>query len=92
MDYRIFETKGFLEDLEQDFKGRKSKIHKKLREYVYPQLKTMPWFGSQIRKLKDYFPDTWRYRIGDYRFFYQVDEENKIVYMIAAEHRKQSYR
>lgn len=92
MDYRIFETEGFLDDLEQDFKGRKGKIHKKLREYVYPQLKIMPWFGSQIRKLKDYTPETWRYRIGDYRFFYQIDEKNKIVYMIAAEHRKQSYR
>jgi mRNA interferase RelE/StbE len=92
MKYRIFETEGFIEDLGQDFGGRQQKILKKLRSYVYPQLKENPWFGPNIKRLRDFSHDTWRCRIGDYRFFYQIDEKEKIVFMIAAEHRKQSYR
>ena len=92
MNYRIFETDGFLEDLQKDFGGRQQKIKTKLRNYVYSQLKVQPHLGNNIRKLKEYSPETWRYRIGEYRFFYQIDEEEKIIFMIAAEHRKQAYR
>ena len=92
MKYRIFETEGFCDDLQKDFGGRKQKIKAKLRNYVYPQLRVKPRLGSNIRKLKEYSPETWRYRIGAYRFFYQIDEEEKIIFMIAAEHRKQAYR
>lgn len=45
-----------------------------------------------LRKLRNYSPETWRYRIGEYRFFYQIDEQKKIIFMIAADHRKQAYR
>jgi mRNA interferase RelE/StbE len=45
----------------------------------------------KIRKLKDYKPETWRYRIGDYRFFYEIDDKRKIVFMIAADLRSRSY-
>ena len=92
MIYRIFETDGFCEDLKQDFGGRQQKMKTKLRNYVYPQLRVDPYLGNNIRKLKEYSPETWRYRIGEYRFFYQVDEGEKIIFMIAAEHRKQAYR
>ncbi len=91
MSYRVFETDGFCDDLQQDFGGRKQKIHTKLRNYVYPQLRIQPHMGKNIRKLKEYLPNTWRYRIGEYRFFYQIDEDAKIVFMIAAEHRKLAY-
>ena len=92
MNYRIFETDGFCEDLLKDFSGRQQKIKSKLRNYVYPQLRVQPHLGNNVRKLKEYSPETWRYRIGEYRFFYQIDEEEKIIFMIAAEHRKQAYR
>ena len=92
MNYRIFETDGFSDDLKKDFGGRQQKIMAKLRNYVYPQLRVQPHLGNNIRKLKEYSPETWRYRIGEYRFFYQIDEEEKIIFMIAAEHRKQAYR
>ena len=92
MTYRIFETEGFKDDLAQDFGGRREKILLKLRAYVYPKLAIQPRLGSNIRKLRNYSPDTWRYRIGEYRFFYQIDEQKKIIFMIAADHRKQAYR
>jgi mRNA interferase RelE/StbE len=54
-------------------------------------LREEPHFGSNIKKLRDFTPETWRYRIGDWRFFYQIDEEEHIVYLIAAHHRKEAY-
>ncbi|MDP1758364.1 MAG: type II toxin-antitoxin system RelE/ParE family toxin [Thermodesulfovibrionales bacterium] len=89
--YRIFETEQFLGDLTQDFEGRGERLRKKLLEYVYPLLRNNPYFGKNIKKLKNYKPDTWRYRIGDYRFFYEINEKERMVYMIAADSRKDSY-
>ena len=34
----------------------------------------------------------WRIRIGDYRVIYSVDEEEKLVDIIAVRHRKKAYR
>jgi mRNA interferase RelE/StbE len=90
-EYRIFETEQFQEDLQRNLGPRKEKLAKKLQKYVYPQLKAQPYFGKNIRKLRGYKPETWRYRIGPHRFFHEVDVEKKIVFMIAAEIRQGSY-
>lgn len=90
--FRIFETETFLASLEQDFEGQKDKIKVKLRNQVYRQLKESPSFGPNIKKLRNWNPPTWRYRIGSYRFFYEIDGENKIVSMILAEHRGRAYK
>lgn len=89
--YRIFETDQFIEDLLQDFEGQGDRIRKKLAEFVYPQLRENPYLGKNIKKLKNYKPDTWRYRIGKYRFFYEIDEKDRMIYMTTADARKDSY-
>ena len=89
--FKEIETNGFLEDLNQDFSGQQKRIVKKLQEYVYPQLRIQPYYGPNVKKLKNYKPDTWRYRIGDYRFFYEIDEKHRLVIMIAAENRGDAY-
>lgn len=90
-NFKIFETDQFIEDLEQDFGGQQERIKRKLDTYVYLQLKQNPHFGKNIKKLTNYKPETWRYRIGDYRFFYTIDAQKKIVFMIAADHRGSAY-
>ena len=90
-DFRIFETDQFREDLRNIFGAGEEKIVGKLRKYVYPQLRQQPYFGKNIKKLKGYTPETWRYRIGDYRFFYEIDDKKKTVFMIAAGLRAKSY-
>ena len=90
--FRVFETDQFTADLGQDFSGKGAMILKKLSDYVYPQLTANPYMGRNIKKLKNYKPDTWRYRIGKYRFFYEIDENEAIVFMIAADDRKDIYR
>jgi mRNA interferase RelE/StbE len=89
--YRIFETKQFQKDLEQIAQSGHRKVAKKLRDFVYPQLRRHPHFGPNIKKLKDFTPDTWRYRIGAWRFFYEIDEEEKVTSMVAASHRSSAY-
>ena len=85
--FKIFETNQFLKDLEQDFSGQQERIKIKLVNYVYPQLKQNLYFGKNIKKLVNYNPGTWRYRIGNYRYFYEIDDGNKIVFMISADNR-----
>ncbi|MDO8580860.1 MAG: type II toxin-antitoxin system RelE/ParE family toxin [Candidatus Omnitrophota bacterium] len=80
-----------MKDLTNDFGGLQGQIHAKLRHFAYPQLTIQPYFGKNIKKLRHYKPETWRYRIGDYRFFYTIDDKKKIVFMIAADNRQNAY-
>ena len=89
--FKVFETDQFQEDLVKDFEGQSQRINKKLREYIYPQLRENPYYGKNIKKLKAHKPETWRYRVGNYRFFYEIDNKTRIIYMIATEARKDSY-
>lgn len=89
--FRIFATNQFLKDLERDFKGQQERIKRKLITYVYPQLSDNPYFGKNIKKLVNYRPETWRYRIGSYRFFYTIDDQRKIIFMIATDNRQNAY-
>ena len=90
-NYKIFETQQFLEDIETEFIGQQERIKKKLFSYAYPQLRQQPYFGKNIKKLTGYIPETWRYRIGHYRFFYAIDDNKKIVFMISADNRADAY-
>ena len=91
-NYRIFETDEFTKALKKLSKTNISFIQKKLTSYVYPQIRIEPCFGKNIKKLRDYHPDTWRYRLGKFRLFYTVDHEEKIAYVLTIDFRKDAYR
>jgi mRNA interferase RelE/StbE len=59
---------------------------------VYPVLRENPFFGSNIKKLKGEFSDLYRFRIGNYRLFYKVDTNEKIIFIVDIEHRKNAYK
>jgi mRNA interferase RelE/StbE len=67
-------------------------LEKKTDEHVFPQLQEEPHFGKNIKKLHDYDPPTWRYRIGKFRLFYLIDEDEKMVYVLTVDHRRDAYR
>ncbi len=90
-DYRIFETERFATDLRRLSKAGHGRLIDKLRRTVYPQLAGHPHFGPNIKKFRSYEPETWRYRIGAWRFFYEIDEEERIVLLTAAAHRGSAY-
>lgn len=90
-EYRIFETETFQEDLTRLARSGRRSIKGKLREHVYPLLRSEPHFGPNIKRLRNWDPPTWRYRIGSWRFFYEIDEREKIVFMTTADHRSKAY-
>jgi len=91
-NYRIFETDEFSKALNKLTATNITFIQNKLKAYVYPQISNEPCFGKNIKKLRDYNPDTWRYRLGKFRLFYAVDHENRIVYVLTIDFRKDAYK
>lgn len=90
--YRVFETTTFQEDLARTDRAGLGRLRKKLEEQIYPLLRNEPRFGPNIKRLISWEPPTWRYRIGAWRFFYEVDDEEKIIYMTAAAPRGRAYK
>jgi mRNA interferase RelE/StbE len=91
-DFRIFETEEFQKTLGKLTVRESSFMRRKLAEYIYPQLRTAPFFGANIKKLRGYRPDTWRYRIGKFRLFFMIDQDERIVFMLSVESRRDAYR
>lgn len=88
-NYKIAETETF----EKKIKTIKYKnLYSKITDYVYPILRTNPFFGPNIKKLKGEFKELYRFRIGDFRLFYKVSEETVIVFIVDIESRKDAYK
>lgn len=90
--YGVFETRQFISDLERLDSSVRIPLRRKLETYVYPQLTREPHVGPNIQKLRGWEPETWRYRIGSWRFFYEIQDEKRIVMMTALDHRREAYR
>ena len=90
-DHRLFETEQFQKDLRRIARSGQQEMLEKLRRVVYPQLRSHPHFGPHLRRLKGFEPPTWRHRIGAWRFFYEIDERDRIVSLLAASHRGSAY-
>ena len=91
-DYRVFETDEFLSKLTALPGKYSQRVRAKLESYVYPQLRTQPFYGTNIKKLRGFSSDVWRYRVGYFRIFYTVDEIKRVVAIVTIEHRKDAYR
>jgi len=91
-EFRIFETDEFHKRLKKLASRDASFLRRKLDSFVYPQLKGEPFWGNNIKKLQGYTPETWRYRIGKFRVFYVVDQEEQIIYILTVDDRKDAYR
>ena len=86
-DFQIAQTKEF----EKNIKKLDPKIYTKIKNIVYPQLKKNPFYGTNIKKLKGEYEGVYRYRLGSYRLFYIVDNENIIIIVISIFYRQNAY-
>ena len=86
-NFKIAETKNFIKNK----KNIDDKLYKKIKNIVYPQLSSNPFFGPNIKKLKGKFEGYYRYRIGDYRLFYLIENDKVLVVVTDFKHRKTSY-
>jgi len=87
-DFLIAQTKEF----EKNIKKLDTKIYTKIKNIVYPQLKKNPFYGTNIKKLKGEYEGVYRYRLGNYRLFYVVDNNKIIVIVTAISHRQNAYK
>ena len=86
--FKIAETEHFLKKIS---KNKYKNLYKKITEYVYPLLRKNPYFGNNIKKLKGELSGMYRYRIGKYRLFYEIDNDKVIVFIADIEDRKDAY-
>lgn len=86
--FKIAETKRFKKVIKQP---ELENFYQRMRKVIYPQLKSNPFFGPNIKKLKGELEGLYRYRIGDYRLIYKVDKDKIIVFTITLKHRRESY-
>ncbi len=85
--FEIAETKEFQKNL----KRLDTKLYEKIKNIVYPQLRSNPFFGTNIKKLKGELEGVYRYRIGNYRVFYVIENEKVLVVMTSVSHRQGAY-
>ena len=86
-NFQIAETKEFGKNI----KKLDSKIYTKIKIIVYPQLKKNPFYGTNIKKLKGKYEGVYRYRIGNYRLFYVIDNNKVIVVITTISNRQNAY-
>ena len=91
-DFRIFETDEFLKRFKKLSAQDAGFLRRKLDSFVYPQIKEEPFWGNNIKKLQGYDPNIWRYRIGKFRLFYVVDQEDRIIYILTIDDRRDAYK
>ncbi len=87
--FKISETRSFSEKISDPKFG---KIYKKIYDFVYPQLRENPFFGSNIKKLKGEFEGLYRYRIGQFRIFYKIENDQVLVIILDIDDRKDAYK
>lgn len=87
-EFKIAETSNFIRKIRKRAFGS---VYEKIYNYCYPQLKSNPYFGLNIKKLKGEFENIYRYRIGKFRLFYTVDSELRIVFILDIDYRKDVY-
>ena len=87
-DFQIAQT----EEFEKKIKKLDPKIYIKIKNIVYPQLKKNPFYGANIKKLKGELEGVYRYRLGNYRLFYIVDNEKVILIITTISHRQNAYK
>jgi len=85
--YQIAETKTFLKLKTTIDK----KLYVKIESFVYPQLRENPHYGTNIKKLKSNLEGYYRYRVGNYRLFYLIENEKLIIAVVDFKHRQQAY-
>ena len=87
-DFQIAESKTF-----QKVRNKMNpKLYAKIKDIVYPQLRSNPFFGINIKKLKGDFDSYYRYRIGNYRLFYLIENEKVLVVIVDLKHRQSAYK
>jgi mRNA interferase RelE/StbE len=58
----------------------------------FDQLRHNPYEHPNIKRLKGSLAGHWRYRVGDWRVVYRVDEDERVITVVLIVHRSKAYR
>jgi mRNA interferase RelE/StbE len=72
------------------FESASSGLQKKL-DRCFDRLKVEPHYYPNIKLLKGELSGYYRYRVGDYRVIYEIDEDSNIVTVVFIQHRSRVY-
>ena len=89
--FKIFVTDIFKKQVNNLDKHQAEQLYSKIKNIIYPQLQQEPHYGPNIKKLKGYDPETWRYRIGNYRVFFEIEHNDNIVVILSIKLQKDVY-
>jgi mRNA interferase RelE/StbE len=82
--YKILTTKLFLRHM----KRLDSRVRERILDAIR-EASERPYLGSTLifdeRRL-------YKFRVGDYRLVYEIDEEKKVVLFLVVDHRRRVYR
>jgi len=79
------------EDAQRAFEKAQAPLQRRL-DRCFALLAAEPRQHPNIRRLKGELAAYHRYRVGDWRVLYRIDEVQKIVWVAAIEHRREAYR
>jgi mRNA interferase RelE/StbE len=82
--YKAALTKSFLKELKKLPEDIKARVLKAVDEIV-----ANPYAGIRLRGELEGF---WRWRIGEYRIIYLIDERSKLVVFLDTGHRRAIYK
>ena len=85
MSFKILYAKS----VQKDIKNLDNKTKEKIRKAI-ENLKNFPNIPN-IKSLKSHPLADYRLRVGDYRILFDVDWENKTIYILKIGHRKDIY-
>ncbi len=77
-------------DAQEFFESASGALQKKL-DRCFEQLKVDPRNYPNIKPLKGELQSYYRYRVGDYRVIYQIDDDLKMVTIVLIAHRSKVY-
>ncbi len=87
--FKIAETQTYQKQIESSMFRR---YYSRIKTSIYPALCENPYYGNNIKRLKGYLNNIFRYRIGDHRLFYTIDPDKKLIFILSIHHRKDAYR
>ena len=87
--YKIAETETFSKKMNSI---KFNHLYNKILNDVYPILRGNPYYGVNIKKLKGEYKEIYRFRMGDYKLFYKINEDKAIIFIINIENRQDAYK
>ncbi|MBN1485747.1 MAG: type II toxin-antitoxin system RelE/ParE family toxin [Chloroflexia bacterium] len=78
-------------EAQQAYEQADVSLVKKLNR-CFERLRENPYQHSNIKRLKGSLAGCYRYRLGDWRVVYRVEEDGRIVVILLISHRRDAYR